>query len=56
MAKNILSSEEIVKSFKDEFKTKITDSRIEKHIRGLKKTEIEAGLIFIAHNLSKLAH
>ena len=39
MTKNILSPEEIVKSFKDEFKTKITNSRIEKHIRGLKKTE-----------------
>ncbi len=39
MTENILSPEEIVKSFKNEFKTKITDSRIEKHIRGLKKTE-----------------
>lgn len=39
MTTNILSPEEVVKSFKDEFKTKILDSRIEKHVRGLKKTE-----------------
>jgi len=39
MSDKYLSSEEIVKSFKDEFKNKIFDSRIEKHVRGLKKTE-----------------
>jgi membrane-bound hydrogenase subunit beta len=39
MTNNIMTPEEIVKSFKDEFKTKIIDSKIEKHIRGLKKTE-----------------
>jgi membrane-bound hydrogenase subunit beta len=39
MTKNILSPNEIVDSFKNEFKTKIADSRIEKHVRGLKKTE-----------------
>jgi membrane-bound hydrogenase subunit beta len=39
MTKDILSPNEIVESFKNEFKTKITESRIEKHIRGLKKTE-----------------
>ena len=31
--------EKLVKSFKDEFKTKIKESRIEKHIAGSKKTE-----------------
>jgi membrane-bound hydrogenase subunit beta len=39
MERNILSPDEIIKSFKDEFKTKIIDSRFEKHIRGIKKTE-----------------
>jgi len=39
MSDKYLSSEEIVKSFKDEFKNTIFDSRIEKHVRGLKKTE-----------------
>ena len=32
-----LTPEEIVKSFKDEFKTKIKDSRIEKHVAGVNK-------------------
>jgi membrane-bound hydrogenase subunit beta len=40
MKRNILSPDELIKSFKDEFKTKIIDSRFEKHIRGIKKTEI----------------
>jgi len=35
----ILSPEQIVKSFKDEFKTKIKDTRIEKRKAGSKKTE-----------------
>jgi membrane-bound hydrogenase subunit beta len=35
-----LSPEEIVKSFKDEFKTKIKDTRIEKHTAGTKKNEL----------------
>jgi membrane-bound hydrogenase subunit beta len=35
----ILSPKDIVKSFKDEFKTKITDTKIQKHIRGLNKNE-----------------
>ena len=35
-----LSPEEIVKSFKDEFKTKINDTRIEKHTAGTKKNEL----------------
>lgn len=39
MTNNYLSPEEILKSFKDEFKTKIFDSRFEKHVRGIKKTE-----------------
>lgn len=39
MKNDYLSPDQIVKSFKDEFKTKIFDSRLEKHIRGLKKTE-----------------
>ena len=39
MVNNIMIPEELVKSFKDEFKTKIVDTRIERHIRGLKKTE-----------------
>ena len=39
MVRNILSPDEIINSFKDEFKAKIVDSRIEKHIRGIKKTE-----------------
>jgi membrane-bound hydrogenase subunit beta len=39
MKNDYLSPDQIVKSLKDEFKTKIFDSRIEKHIRGLKKTE-----------------
>ena len=39
MKKNILSPEEIVKSFNDEFKSKIFETKIEKHIRGIKKTE-----------------
>ena len=34
-----LTPEEIVKSFKDEFKTKIKDTRIEKRKSGTKKTE-----------------
>ena len=34
-----LTPEKLVKSFKDEFKTKIKESRIEKHIAGYKKTE-----------------
>ena len=39
MKNNILTPEEIVKSFKDEFKSKIYNSKIEKHVRGIKKTE-----------------
>ena len=39
MTKNILSPKEIIDSFKNEFKTKIIDARVEKHIRGLEKTE-----------------
>jgi len=35
-----LTPEEIVKSFKYEFKTKIKDSRIEKHMTGTKKNEL----------------
>ncbi len=35
-----LTPEEIVKSFKDEFKTKITDTRIEKHTAGTKKMNL----------------
>jgi len=35
-----LTPEKIIKSFKDEFKTKIKDSRIEKHASGSKKNEI----------------
>jgi len=35
-----LTPEEIVKSFKDEFETKIKDARIEKHIAGTKKNEL----------------
>ena len=35
-----LTPEEIVKSFKDEFETKIKDARIEKHIAGTKKYEL----------------
>jgi len=34
-----LTPEKLVKSFKDEFKTKIKESRIEKHTAGSKKTE-----------------
>lgn len=34
-----LTPEKLVKSFKDEFKTKIKESRIEKHIAGSKKIE-----------------
>ena len=36
-SKTILTPEKIVKSFKDTFKTKILDARVEKHIRGIKK-------------------
>jgi membrane-bound hydrogenase subunit beta len=39
MKESLLSPEEILKSFKDEFKTKISDERFEKHVRGIKKTE-----------------
>ena len=35
-----LTSEKIVKSFKDEFKTKIRDTRIEKHATGSKKNQL----------------
>ena len=35
-----MTSEELLKSIKDEFKTKIKDARIEKHKTGSKKTEI----------------
>ena len=44
-----LTPEKIVKSFKDEFKTKIKDSRIEKHVAGSKKNE----LIHIWLNIDK---
>jgi membrane-bound hydrogenase subunit beta len=53
MGKNILSPEDIVKSFKDEFKTKIIDSRIEKHIRGLNKTEFYHIWLRIDRNIIK---
>jgi membrane-bound hydrogenase subunit beta len=53
MADKYLSSEEIVKSFKDEFKNKIFDSRIEKHVRGLKKTEFYHIWIRTDRNLIK---
>jgi membrane-bound hydrogenase subunit beta len=36
---NLLAPEEIVKSFKENFKKKIISARIEKHVRGLKKNE-----------------
>ena len=39
MGTEILSPEELVKSFKDAFKTKVKDARIEKRTSGLKKTE-----------------
>jgi len=35
----ILTSEEIVQSFKDAFNDKILEARIEKHVRGLKNNE-----------------
>ena len=38
-SQEILTPEEIVTSFKDAFSKKILDSRIEKHINGLKKNE-----------------
>ena len=38
-SKKDLKPEDIVKSFKDEFKGKIYESRIEKYVRGLKKNE-----------------
>jgi len=44
-----LTPEKIIKSFKDEFKTKIKDSRIEKHVAGSKKNE----LIHIWLNIDK---
>ena len=44
-----LTPERIVESFKDEFKTKIKDSRIEKHVSGSKKNE----LIHIWLNIDK---
>ncbi len=44
-----LTPEKIVKYFKDEFKTKIKDSRIEKHVSGSKKNE----LIHIWLNIDK---
>ena len=44
-----LTPEKLVKSFKDEFKTKIKDSRIEKHFSGSKKNE----LIHIWLNIDK---
>ena len=37
---NLVSAEDLVKSFKDEFKTKIKNTRIEKHAAGAKKTEM----------------
>jgi len=39
MSKKKMSPEEIVKYFKDEFKTKIKDSRVEKRVAGAKKKE-----------------
>jgi len=39
MTEKQLKPEEIVKTFKDEFKTKIKDSRVEKRTSGLKKHE-----------------
>jgi len=39
-AKKDFKPKDIVKSFKEEFKGKILESRIEKHVRGLKKNEI----------------
>ncbi len=39
MTEKLSSPEEIVKSFKDEFKTKIKNTRIEKHGAGSKKTD-----------------
>jgi len=53
MADKYLSPEEIVKFFKDEFKNKIFDSRIEKHVRGLKKTEFYHIWIRTDRNLIK---
>lgn len=38
-ADTILSSDEIVQSYKENFKEKILDARVEKHVRGLKKNE-----------------
>ena len=37
--KKQLTPEELVKSFKDEFKTKVKHARIDKHVSGSKKTE-----------------
>ena len=53
MKNDCLSPDQIVKSFKDEFKTKIFDSRIEKHVKGLKKTEFYHIWIRTDRNLIK---
>ena len=39
MADKTLTPEEVLKSFKTEFKNKIINDRIEKHVRGLNKNE-----------------
>ncbi|RLF31973.1 MAG: hypothetical protein DRM98_04665, partial [Thermoplasmata archaeon] len=39
MSKKKMSPEEIVKYFKDEFKAKVKDSRVEKRVAGVKKKE-----------------
>jgi membrane-bound hydrogenase subunit beta len=38
-SKTILTPDEIIKSYKDTFKEKILDARIEKHVRGINKNE-----------------
>jgi len=50
-----LSSEEIVKSFENEFKNNITDIRVEKRTQGVKKTEFMHIWMRVGNNVFKEA-